>query len=61
VRFGRSKWFNLLWLLPIGFLVLIVGVAVAFLSEQNPQALMADVVDHDVGCARHGGRSSGAS
>ena len=29
VRVGRSKWFNLLWLLPIGFLVLIVGVAVA--------------------------------
>src|SRR4051794_9992492 len=29
VRIGRSKWFNLLWLLPIGFLVLIVGVAAA--------------------------------
>ena len=29
VRVGRSKWFNLLWLLPIGFLLLIVAVAVA--------------------------------
>ena len=29
VRIGRDRWFNLLWLLPIGFLVLIVAVAVA--------------------------------
>ena len=29
VRIGRSRWFNLLWLLPIGFVVLIVAVAVA--------------------------------
>jgi sulfoxide reductase catalytic subunit YedY len=29
VRVGRSKWFNLLWLLPIGFLLLIIAVAVA--------------------------------
>jgi thiosulfate reductase cytochrome b subunit len=29
VRVGRSKWFNLLWLLPIGFVLLIVGVALA--------------------------------
>jgi methionine sulfoxide reductase catalytic subunit len=29
VRIGRSKWFNLLWLLPIGFVVLIVAVAAA--------------------------------
>jgi len=26
---GRSKWFNLLWLLPIGFLALIIGIAIA--------------------------------
>jgi hypothetical protein len=25
VRLGRSRWFNLLWLLPIGFVVLISG------------------------------------
>lgn len=29
VRIGRSKWFNLLWLLPIGFVLLIVSIAVA--------------------------------
>ncbi|MGI8881286.1 MAG: hypothetical protein ACR2KJ_12440 [Jatrophihabitans sp.] len=29
VRVGRSRWFNLLWLLPIGFVALIVAVAVA--------------------------------
>jgi sulfoxide reductase catalytic subunit YedY len=27
VRVGRSRWFNLLWLLPLGFAVLIVAVA----------------------------------
>jgi sulfoxide reductase catalytic subunit YedY len=29
VRVGRSRWFNLLWLLPIGFLLLISAVATA--------------------------------
>jgi sulfoxide reductase catalytic subunit YedY len=29
VRIGRSRWFNLLWLLPIGFVILIVAVAAA--------------------------------
>jgi hypothetical protein len=29
VRVGRTRWFNLLWLLPIGFLLLIILVAVA--------------------------------
>jgi methionine sulfoxide reductase catalytic subunit len=29
VRVGRDRWFNLLWLLPLGFLLLIVAVAVA--------------------------------
>jgi methionine sulfoxide reductase catalytic subunit len=29
VRIGRSRWFNLLWLLPIGFLLLISAVALA--------------------------------
>src|SRR6185312_14590104 len=28
VRVGRSKWFNLLWLLPISFLLLIILIAV---------------------------------
>ena len=29
VRVGGSKWFNLLWLVPIGLALLVVGVAVA--------------------------------
>ena len=29
IRIGRDKWFNLLWLIPIGLLLLIVGIAVA--------------------------------
>lgn len=29
IRVGRNKWFNLLWLVPIGLLLLIVGIAVA--------------------------------
>jgi methionine sulfoxide reductase catalytic subunit len=29
IRVGHSRWFNLLWLLPIGFVVLIVAVAAA--------------------------------
>jgi methionine sulfoxide reductase catalytic subunit len=29
VRVGGSRWFNLLWLVPIGFLLLIVAVAIA--------------------------------
>ena len=29
VRVGRNTWFNLLWLVPIGFLLLVVGIAVA--------------------------------
>ena len=29
VRIGRNRWFNLLWLLPIGFVGLIVAVAAA--------------------------------
>jgi sulfoxide reductase catalytic subunit YedY len=29
VRLGRSRSFNLLWLLPIGFVVLLAGIALA--------------------------------
>ncbi len=29
VRVGHSRWFNLLWLLPIGFVLLVVAVATA--------------------------------
>ena len=36
VRVGRGKWFNLLWLLPIGFVVLIVAVAIAKGLRSDP-------------------------
>ncbi len=29
IRVGRNKWFNLLWLIPIGVVLLIIGIAVA--------------------------------
>ena len=29
VRIGQSRWFNLLWLLPIGFMLLLAAVATA--------------------------------
>ena len=29
IRIGRSRWFNLLWLLPLGFVALLAAVAVA--------------------------------
>ena len=29
IRIGRTKWFNLLWLIPIGVVLLIIGIAVA--------------------------------
>jgi hypothetical protein len=29
VRIGRDKWLNLLWLIPLGFVALIIAVAVA--------------------------------
>ena len=28
LRVGRDKWFNLLWLIPIGFVLLVAAVAV---------------------------------
>ena len=29
VRIGKSRWFNLLWLIPIGLVLLITGIAIA--------------------------------
>ncbi|MCC7128104.1 MAG: molybdopterin-dependent oxidoreductase [Microbacteriaceae bacterium] len=29
IRVGRDRWFNLLWLIPIGLVILVAGVAVA--------------------------------
>ena len=45
VRVGPDRWFNLLWLLPIGFLALIVAVAVAKGLREVP-AVAEFVADH---------------
>jgi sulfoxide reductase catalytic subunit YedY len=36
VRVGRTRWFNLLWLIPLGFLGLLIAVAVAKGLRQDP-------------------------
>ncbi len=48
VRFGR-KWFNLLWLLPLGFVLLLVEVAVAKGLRQMP--VMAEFIARYPGTA----------
>jgi thiosulfate reductase cytochrome b subunit len=45
VRIGRSKWFNLLWLLPIALLLLLVSVAVAQ-GLRNTPAVQRFIVRH---------------
>ncbi|MDG3013280.1 molybdopterin-dependent oxidoreductase [Corynebacteriales bacterium D3-21] len=45
VRVGRDKWFNLLWLLPIGFAVLVVAVAVAQ-GLRNMPSVQSFMQDH---------------
>jgi thiosulfate reductase cytochrome b subunit len=45
VRVGKSKWFNLLWLLPIGFVVLILAVGFAQELRQVP-AVQSFITNH---------------
>ncbi len=45
VRVGRSRWFNLLWLLPIGLLALLVAVAAAK-GLRNTAAVQRFMVEH---------------
>ena len=45
VRVGRHRWFNLLWLLPIGFVLLIVAVAAAKGLRGAP-SVQRFIVDH---------------
>ena len=57
VRVGHSRWFNLLWLLPIGFVILIVAVAAGkglrdmtsvqhFIGSYPGTVVSADAVRH---------------
>ncbi len=45
IRIGRDKWFNLLWLIPIGFLLAVIAVAVAKGLRGIP-AVESFVADH---------------
>ena len=47
IRIGASKWFNLLWLLPIGFVVLIL--AVGFAQELRQVPAVATFINHHPG------------
>ena len=49
VRIGSSKWFNLLWLIPIGLLMLIIGVAVA--KGIRPLPAVSDFIDRYPGAS----------
>jgi len=45
IRVGHSRWFNLLWLVPIGFVVLIVAIAAAK-GLRNTSAVADFVASH---------------
>ena len=47
VRIGASRWFNLLWLIPIGFVLLLVAVAVA--KELRTMPAVQDLIRHHQG------------
>ncbi|GAB3523265.1 molybdopterin-dependent oxidoreductase [Arthrobacter monumenti] len=58
LRIGRSKWFNLLWLLPIGFVLLIVGIAVAKGLREIP--VVAQFMEEYPGTVFPGGAEANA-
>jgi len=45
IRVGRDRWFNLLWLLPIGFVLLLAAVAAAK-GLRNTPAVAGFIADH---------------
>jgi hypothetical protein len=45
VRVGRSRWFNLLWLLPTGFVLLIVAIATAK-GLRNVGSVRQSIAEH---------------
>jgi sulfoxide reductase catalytic subunit YedY len=45
VRIGRERWFNLLWLLPIGFVLLLAAIATAKGVRTTPSG-RAFIADH---------------
>jgi len=59
VRIGRSRWFNLLWLLPIGFVLLIAAVASA--KGLRNVAWMRQFIDRHPGVVGSGAGPSTAA
>ncbi len=59
VRVGRSRWFNLLWLLPIGFVALIVAVAAA--KGLRNTASVHRFIEHNPGVVQTGGAERDAA
>jgi sulfoxide reductase catalytic subunit YedY len=57
VRLGRSRWFNPLWLLPIGFVVLIAGIALA--KELRALPAVATFIDQHPGSVAPPNRQRG--
>jgi len=45
IRVGKDRWFNLLWLLPIGFVLLLAAVAAAK-GLRNTPAVAGFIADH---------------
>ncbi|HTL84822.1 MAG TPA: molybdopterin-dependent oxidoreductase [Acidimicrobiia bacterium] len=58
VRIGRSRWFNLLWLLPLGFVALIVAVATAKGLRNTPS--VARFIDRYPGTVESAGARANA-
>lgn len=61
VRVGRNRWFNLLWLIPVGFVALLISVAIAQglrntstvqdFIERNPGTVVTQRARDDAGFA----------
>lgn len=47
VRVGANRWFNLMWLIPIGFVLLLIAVAVA--KELRAMPAVQDFIRHHPG------------
>lgn len=58
VRVGRDRWLNLLWLVPLGFVVLLAAVAVA--KGLRETAWVADFLNEHPGTVLPAGAEEGA-
>ena len=59
VRVGRSRWFNLLWLVPLGLAFLVVGVAAAQALRELPSVqAFVEQYPGTIAAAQRPGRAS---